>query len=292
MEDEAKLEEKINAIAAQMAQLRAKSNADDRLNQLESELKSIRTEAYQKHKQFTWKIRFLGAVGSVLVPIAGFFGIRYSYSDIIKKVTSQIHAEVKEGIIQENNTFYDNLTAAAVLDEHNQFHSATDKLMKCFTQGHYHDTAVLVPLLWSLYEDDDWERAAVVIKEVRSDEASYVSIPDTYVYVLIGSIEIQAGLEHPDWLDDGLRTLNWAKSRIPENQTDAWSLIDTNLWLYHLQRKEFDAAQQMINSLKLLKTTYRSWLTVSNWRFFRDYLQQDPSLEPKVKAMWDQLPTS
>lgn len=62
MESETKLLERIEAIATQLAA----SNATDKLNQLESELNSLRSSVEQRHREFAWKVKFLAAVASVL----------------------------------------------------------------------------------------------------------------------------------------------------------------------------------------------------------------------------------
>lgn len=301
MEPTAKIQQSIESLTTQITQIQASIQAIDQIHTKREEIIDRLAKAEEQVKEISskidqvkWKMQFVFRVASlaigILIPVAGFLGWHYTYKGIVSDVETYIRGRIQDGILRDGNLFYDNLLAGTALYGNGQYGPATVRLKECFKPPHYYDTSLLVPFLSSLYRNDDWDTANYIIETLKKDNSKYQVIPDPFVYVIIGSIEIQGSPEHPDWLEAGLHDLTKGKNSMAAGQTDATQQIYINLWLYHLQRGDLQAAKADIEIMKELPVDYGTWRSVKAWKFFRNYFEKNPDVEPQIKAMWDQLP--
>jgi hypothetical protein len=250
------------------------------------------TAEYEKTK---WKLKFTASLLSVALAAAGYLGFHYGYGDFYRdvknSVTQKLQDEIRSGVISEDRSFYNDLVAGNALNAAGQYAHATERLMACFKPGHYYDTAVLLPLLDSIYKNDDWENAKVVLDVLEKGEPQFGSIRDHTILAYIGSIEVQAAGVHADWLENGFSILQRAQLLAPPGDTAALSMIHTNYWIYDIHRQDWKSADAEINALKELDVSVYSWDTVRRWRFFVQYFSQPKNLEfePLVRRMWSEL---
>jgi hypothetical protein len=295
------MQQSIETLTTQVAQMQASIQAISqihagweqliqRTDRLEDQVLRISSSM----DQLKWKMQFVFRMASIaiaiVVPVAGFLGWHYTYKGIVSNVEASVEGRIENDVVHEGNLFYDNLLAGTALYGNSQFGPATVRLKECFKPPHYYDTSLLVPFLSSLYWNDDWDTASYVIDILKKDNAKCEAIRDPFVYVMIGSIEIQGSPEHPEWLESGFHDLTKGRNGMAAGQIDATGQIYINTWVYHLQRGDNSAALADIKIMKDLPVTYSSWRNVSSWKFFKDYFEKNPNMEPQIKEMWNQLP--
>jgi hypothetical protein len=163
--------------------------------------------------------------------------------------------------------------------------------MACFKAGHYRDTAVLLPLLDSIYKNSDWETAKSVFDVLEKEPPKSGGLTDPKVLAYIGSIEVQGAGVYPDWRERGFAILLGAQLLTPPGDTATLSLIHTNYWLYDIQRGDWKSADAEISALKELDVPVLTWDTAKRWRFFAQYFTQSNNLgfEPRIRSMWSTL---
>jgi hypothetical protein len=247
---------------------------------------------YEKEK---WKVKFTASILAAALAIAGYLGFRYGYvdfyRDVKQTVTQKLEGEIRRGLISEDRSFYDDLLAGNALNAAGQYSQATARLMPCFKAGHYHDSAVLLPLLDSIYKNDDWENAKAVLDVLEREELQSGGISDHALLAYIGSIEVQAAGVRQDWLEKGFGILQRAQLLTPPGDTATLVMIHTNYWVYDVQRQDWKSADAEISALKELDVSVYPWDTVKRWRFFVEYFSQSGNLrfEPRIRTMWSEL---
>lgn len=242
-----------------------------------------------------WQLKYGATVASAFLAMGGYLGIHYGYRDLYQDVKDtvekRVHEEIRAGVISEDRAFYNDLVAGNALNATQQHDAATVRLMMCFKEGHYYDSAVLLPLLDSIYKNDDWDNAGTVLEVLEKSDPQYEHIRDHTILAYIGSIEVQAAADRPTWLEKGFSVLKTAQTLTPPGDSTTLILIHTNYWVYYLQRYDLPAANDEISAIKQLDATVFSWPTVRRWKFFRRYFAdgQNQDLEPKIKVMWERL---
>jgi hypothetical protein len=181
--------------------------------------------------------------------------------------------------------------AGSALNTSQRYSAAVSRLLQCFTEGHYYDSAVLVPLLDSIYKNDDWDSAATVLAVLNKNNSQYERINDATVLAYIGSIQVQAGIEHSEWLENGFSTLKRAQASTLPGDSGTMGLVYVNYWVYYLQHRDLTSASATVDSMKRQSFSVFPWRVVRQWKFFRRYFAngQNRDLEPKIKAMWEGL---
>jgi hypothetical protein len=242
-----------------------------------------------------WKAKFSIGVLSLVLVAAGYLGFHYGYRsfyrDVKDTVTQSLEGEIQQSVITDERSFYDDLVAGNALDGAGQYAQATARLMNCFKAGHYRDTAVLLPLLDSIYKNSDWETAKSVFDVLEKEPAKSGGTTDPRVLAYIGSIEVQGAGVYPDWLEKGSAILLSAQLLTPPGDTATLSMIHTNYWLYDIQRGDWKSADAEISALKELDVPVSTWDTVKRWRFFTQYFTQGSNLglEPRIRSTWSAL---
>jgi hypothetical protein len=177
---------------------------------LNKELEKLSAE-YEKAK---WKLKLSACVLLAAVVLGGYLGFRYGYvefyRDVKDTVTRKLEGEIRKGVISEERFFYDDLVAGNALDAAGQYAHATERLMGCFKEGHYHDGAVLLPLLDAIYKSNDWENAQTVLDVLKKEEPPLGGARDHTILAYLGAIEVRC------------RT---APGHYTESATVAWAFV-------------------------------------------------------------------
>ncbi|HXY23922.1 MAG TPA: hypothetical protein VEI73_04680 [Candidatus Acidoferrum sp.] len=250
------------------------------------------TAEFEKAK---WKMKFSAGMLAVVLAIGGILGFRYGYGDFYRDVrdtvTKKLEGEIQRGVIPADRSFYDDLVAGNALDATGQYSHATARLMECFKEGHYSDSAVLLPLLDAIYKSGDWETAKTVFDVLKKENVQPGGVGNHAVQAYLGAIQVQAAGFHPEWLQSGLALLEKAQLMTPPGDTATLSLIHTNYWVYDIQRQDWKGANAELSALKELDVPVDAWETTRRWRFFVQYFSQSKNLEyePRIRMMWSQL---
>jgi hypothetical protein len=258
-----------------------------KINTLERRIDAVSVEK----DDAVWKAKFILSGVIAAISFAGYLGIHYSYQDLKNSFVQRVDDELRQGVISEDRAFYRNLMTGSALNTGQRYSAATARLLQCFTEGHYNDSAVLIPLLDSIYRNDDWVSAGKVITVLTKNDPEYERIGDATVLAYIGGTEVQASVDHPEWLETGFSVLKKAQALTTPGDSGTLGVVYMNYWVYYLQHHDMLKAADTINSMKQQSLSVNSWSTVRQWKFFERYFadEQNRRLEPQIKAMWQQL---
>jgi predicted negative regulator of RcsB-dependent stress response len=286
-------------IEAQHERLRSDHERDS--ERLRTDFERLRSDVDQLRNYFKLGAKIISPVLAVFVAVAGFFGFNLTYTNIVNTVEKNAQQKVDQDYRQfldqykadQINAYYPNLLEGMAFYTENQYEPAERSLMKSFRPGHYYETQLLMPLLSSIYQRDDWDAAKTVIDQLKSDDKLYATLPSS-IYVLIGGIEIQGAPQHQDqnWLKHGFEDINRGAANTSSGDDATMRKIHTNLWIYDIQINDLAAAQREIDFIKANGVSHSSWDSMMKWKFFDGFFNDHPELKAQLRAMWEQLPSS
>jgi hypothetical protein len=284
------LRDKISGFDTQLVYLNKYQDVMNTIHTVQLDIQDIKQDIHEKWLYFKL-VSLIITIAFTLLGVLGYHNMR----DIQSQITDNINSHVTDSKI-----FYDNLMAGTALTVQKNYTAATPILKKCLTKEHLYDNSVLFPLLLSLNYTDNWEEALPVIETIMTDRERFDKINDASIYLVVGSILVQAGVSR--WtegipqgrleMDQGLAILQKAKAVTTREDHKTLKHLYNNEWIYYLAVGDPAKAQQAIEAIKALPNEQvYSWDNVSKWRCFRDLFDKHPEMVNPASSQWGELKT-
>jgi uncharacterized protein YwgA len=108
---------------------------------------------------------------------------------------------------------------------------------------------------------------------------------------LIGVVETDIGVNHPEYFDYAREALIAARRRVKAEAVETQRDIQVNQWILSVLNGNLGEANAHISELLALKglPPFDSWETVSAYKSLQVYFERRPTEKTKAKAMWQKL---